>query len=246
MRLKILVVSLVTILVGNFSFNIQFCIISYYIFCRGFGVDCRVLFGMFPFCLVELFFSPSMVVGLIAETCIFFVFTLSLSLSLIFSMTASLNVSGKCKRRTIAIGIGALSLNLFPACPLLAEGIVVGSNFSLFYGGAGNYITNTYFGAILCFSIYYTADRVIFFEIYRSEDITIFLFLSIYVLFIFNSQLNDVHGRCSWKNCWTYIPSNKKLKVSYVFVYFILLYLQTSLNGVFSFASWRDQCRWWI
>ncbi|XP_022845770.1 photosynthetic NDH subunit of lumenal location 1, chloroplastic isoform X3 [Olea europaea var. sylvestris] len=36
---------------------------------------------------------------------------------------ASLNVSGKFKRRTIAIGIGALSLNLFPACPLLAEGI---------------------------------------------------------------------------------------------------------------------------
>lgn len=55
------------------------------------------------------------------------------SLSLIFSITASLNVSGKCKRRTIAIGIGALSLNLFPACPLLAEGIMVGSNFSLFF-----------------------------------------------------------------------------------------------------------------
>lgn len=45
MRLKILVVSLVTVLVGNFSFNIHFCIISYYIFCRGFGIDCRVLFG---------------------------------------------------------------------------------------------------------------------------------------------------------------------------------------------------------
>ncbi|CAA2965010.1 photosynthetic NDH subunit of lumenal location 1, chloroplastic [Olea europaea subsp. europaea] len=38
-------------------------------------------------------------------------------------MNPRLNVSGKCKRRTIAIGIGALSLNFFPACPLLAEGI---------------------------------------------------------------------------------------------------------------------------